>query len=109
MRRIRGIAAALIVLCALALAGCGAGGKGNAGPAAEPKTPEELYEQILKEAELPEMVLGDDEYIVNYYGIDPESLDGTDASPAYPPEIRRSRKHRPHPRLPQALRNGASV
>ena len=76
MRRIRGIIAALIVLCALALAGCGAGGKGSAGPAAEPKTPEELYEQILKEAELPEMVLGDDEYIVNYYGIDPENLDG---------------------------------
>ena len=45
MRRIRGIIAALIVLCALALAGCGAGGKGSAGPAAEPKTPEELYEQ----------------------------------------------------------------
>ena len=46
MRRIIGIAAALIVLCALALAGCGAGGKGNAGPAAEPKTPEEMYEQM---------------------------------------------------------------
>ena len=52
MRRIIGIAAALIVLCALALAGCGAGGKWSAGPAAEPKTPQEMYEQILKEAEL---------------------------------------------------------
>ena len=76
MRRIRGMAAALIVFCALVLAGCGAGGKGSAGPAAEPKTPEEMYEQILKEAELPEMVLGDDEYILNYYGIDPKTLDG---------------------------------
>ena len=76
MRRIIGIAAALIVLCALVLAGCGAGGKGNTGPAAEPKIPAEMYEQILKEAELPEMVLGDDEYIMNYYGIDPETLEG---------------------------------
>ena len=76
MRRMRGLIVTLFVLCAMALAGCGAGGKGNAGPAAEPKTPGEIYEQILKEAELPEMVLGDDEYIVNYYGIDPESLNG---------------------------------
>ena len=65
MRRMRGLIVTLFVLCAMALAGCGAGGKGNAGPAAEPKTPGEIYEQILKEAELPEMVLGDDEYIVN--------------------------------------------
>ena len=76
MRRVRGLIVTLFVLCAMALAGCGAGGKGNAGPAAEPKTPEEMYEQIRKEVELPEMVLGDDEYIMNYYGIDPESLDG---------------------------------
>ena len=76
MRRMRGMIVTLIVLCVLVLSGCGAGGKGNAGPAAEPKTPEEMYEQILKEAQLPEMVLGDDEYIMNYYGIDPETLDG---------------------------------
>ena len=76
MRQMRGMIVTLIVLCALVLAGCGAGGKGNGGPAAEPKTPEEMYEQILKEAQLPEMVLGDDEYILNYYGIDPETLEG---------------------------------
>ncbi len=76
MKQMKGMIAALAVLFALVLAGCGAGGKGNGGPAAEPKTPAEMYEQILKGAELPEMVLGDDEYIVNYYGIDPESLDG---------------------------------
>ena len=76
MKQMREMIAALAVLLALALAACGAGGKGNGGPAAEPKTPEEMYEQILKEAQLPEMVLGDDEYIMNYYGIDPESLDG---------------------------------
>ena len=76
MRRMRGMIVTFIVLCVLVLSGCGAGGKGNAGHAAEPKTPEEMYEQVLKEAELPEMVLGDDEYIMNYYGIDPETLDG---------------------------------
>ena len=76
MKQMRAMIAALAVLLALALAACGAGGKGNGGPAAEPKTPEEMYEQIRKEVELPEMVLGDDEYIMNYYGIDPESLDG---------------------------------
>ena len=76
MRQMRGMIVTLIVLCALVLAGCGAGGKGNTGAAAEPKSPEEMYEQILKEAELPEMVLGDDEYIMNYYGIDPETLEG---------------------------------
>ena len=76
MRRMRGMIVTLIVLCAMVLSGCGTGGKGNTGAAAEPKSPEEMYEQILKEAELPEMVLGDDEYILNYYGIDPETLEG---------------------------------
>ena len=76
MKLMKGMITVLAVLFALVIGGCGAGGKGNGGPAAEPKTPEEMYEQILKEAELPEMVLGDDEYIMNYYGIDPETLEG---------------------------------
>ncbi|MBQ7535755.1 MAG: DUF4358 domain-containing protein [Stomatobaculum sp.] len=71
LQRIFLLFSAFSLLCFLS---CCSGEKQDTKPA-ELKTPKELYEQIRKEAELPEMVLGDEEYIQNYYGIDPEILE----------------------------------
>ena len=56
------------------LTGCGGKEKETAA-AAEPKTPQEMYDLIEKNIGLPEMVPGDDDYIFNYYGIDTKELD----------------------------------
>ena len=39
-------------------------------------TPKSVYEAIEKEVELPAMIEGDDDFISNYYGINPADLDG---------------------------------
>lgn len=55
-----------------------AGGE-NPGGAGEEKTqkaaPEEIYRSIENSMELPSMMEGDDDFISNYYGIEPADLD----------------------------------
>lgn len=51
----------------------------EAGDASEQEAgadPKAVYEAVGQAVELPSMMEGDDDFISNYYGIDPEALDG---------------------------------
>lgn len=59
-----------LLLAAALLTGCGAG-TGNGGP-----SPEEIYRTVQETAALPALVEMDEGFIRDYYGIEPEKLDG---------------------------------
>lgn len=62
---------AATLLC-IAMVATGCGGNSAGAPDVAVQT---VYESVSGAVELPSMVEGDDDYISNYYGIDPEDLD----------------------------------
>lgn len=62
------------ILVVLGLAGCGNSETETEEPV-ESKTLEEVYTQMIEEAELPEMLRLEDDYITNYYGAELDTLE----------------------------------
>lgn len=84
MNRAYARVAVIIGMTGLILAGCGSNGSGQtAAPAqtttaaeAAAATPlEDIYAEIEEKTELPKMVVLNDNYIANYFGIDLETLE----------------------------------
>lgn len=68
MKKITILMLSLMLFCGCMLVGCGS--SGDAGAKEVTQTLEEIYAQMVDKVEMPPMVRMDEEYIVNYYGMD---------------------------------------